>query len=64
MPAPKGNKNAVKGAAAKSKRYLLKITEENLGILKKIAQREKISMAQVIEKSLLAMYPKEFSDKF
>ena len=64
VPAPKGNKNAVKGTSTKNKRYLLKITAENLKTLKKIAKQEKTLMAQVIEKALLAAYPKLFSEKF
>lgn len=64
MAAPKGNKNAMRGISPKDARYLLKISRENLDILKEIASKEKTSIAQVIEKSLLASYPSNFDGKF
>lgn len=63
MPAPKGNKNAAKDNP-KSALFGLKMRPDSLEILKKIAVREKISAAQVVEKALLATYPTEFLDKF
>ena len=63
MPAPKGNKNAVKDNP-KSVGYHIKMRPETLEALKKVAKQEKISMVQVIEKSLLKSHPKEFDGKF
>lgn len=62
--APKGNKNAVKGNAPKTHTYQWRVADDSYEILKAIAKKEKISMAEVIEKSLLAAYPKDFSGKF
>lgn len=64
MAAPKGNQNAVRGKSPKSAGYRLTMTPENLELLKKIASAEKITIAQVLEKSLLKTYPELFSDKF
>ena len=64
MPAPKGNKNAVKGLAAKSSGYRLRMTPTNLTLLEKLAKADGTSKAQIIEKALLMAYPKTFSGKF
>jgi hypothetical protein len=63
MPAPKGNKFAVKKNPKRSG-YRLKLTPENLATLKAIAQREKVPMSHIFEKALLLAYPTEFTGKF
>lgn len=62
--APRGNKNAIKGLAAKTTSYRLTMTKENKELLDNIAKYEKRSIAQVIEKSLEKTYPDVFSGKF
>lgn len=64
MPAPKGNKNAVKGVSPKTQGYRWRLSPEALEALQKVAAVEKTSIAQVLEKAILKAYPGEFSDKF
>jgi hypothetical protein len=64
MGAPKGNRNAVKGIRTKTRGYRWRITPENLELVQKIATQEKLSIAEVIEKSLLMVYPEVFDGKF
>ena len=64
MPAPKGNKNAVRVGGPRTAGYRLTMTPENLAMLKKIACKEKSTIAQTIEKAILKAYPKEFTGKF
>jgi len=64
MPAPKGNKHAVKGPSPKTAGYRVRMRPENLERLKKIASQEKTTIAQVIEKALLKSYPNDFSGEF
>lgn len=63
MPAPKGNKFAVK-ENPKTKRLHMLMRPEAVEKVKEIAKEEKISMAQVVEKALLAAYPKRFDGLF
>lgn len=62
--APKGNKNALKGLTAKLTAYRLTLTQENKDLLDSIAKAENISIARVIEQSLIKAYPKIFNGKF
>lgn len=62
--APKGNKNALKGMFPKTTSYRFTMTEENKTLLDNIAKKEKVSIAQVLEKSLLNSYPEVFNGKF
>ena len=63
MPATKGNKFASKDKR-KEKHYPWRITLEVYEAIKSIAEREKTSIAQILEKSLLTSYPEDFSGKF
>lgn len=63
MPAPKGNKFAAK-KNPKSDSMSMLMRPEAKALLKKIANKEKITMSEVIEKALLMAYPKEFDGLF
>lgn len=62
--APEDNDFAVKGLSSKTTGYRLRMTVENLELLKKIAKSEKIKISDVLEKALLIAYPKIFDGKF
>lgn len=64
MAAPRGNKNAVKGASPKTKSYPWRLSPEAYSALKRISANEKISISQVLEKTLLEKYPDDFSGVF
>jgi hypothetical protein len=63
MPAPKGNKFAAK-ENPKNRRFTMVLRPEAMDILKNMAVTDKISMAQVVEKALLAAYPQKFDGLF
>ncbi len=63
MPAPKGNKFGAK-ENPKTRHFHMLFRPDAFEKIKKIAQSEKISVAQVIEKSLLASYPHEMDGLF
>lgn len=59
MPAHPGNKYAAKDKR-KTKHVALMMLPEAADVLKKIAQSQKTTMTEIIEKALLTQYPKEF----
>ncbi len=58
MPAPLGNKNAVR-KKRKTRYVSIMMFPEAADALKKIAKLNKTTMSRIIEKSLLATYPNE-----
>ena len=58
MPAPKGNKNATKGDHAKNVRFQIRMTSEMREKLDYLADKNKLSITELIEKLIIREYQK------